>query len=551
MKVANYYFNGCIATVVLAVLSPWWWLTFLLAWTALALGLVAYAYQKNNGMIFRKRKGGHIPTFMRVVFFPFMLGVQIYNHIVQKRSGSPVIQEIEPGLYLASRLTPMDVDLLKKNKIEAILDATAEFDSFKISLLGEEIEYLNVPILDHAYPDFDTLMQAIRWIDSQRRNQRNVVVHCALGRGRSVLVMAAYLLAESPHKDLQQVMKQIQSIRRYARLNRWQEKALSDYLKKDNFGFAKPNAWIIANPVSGGGKWPENKAHIVEELSPYYRLTIKETTESVTASQLAEQAVQDNPKLIIAGGGDGTINQVATQVVGSEIELGILPLGTANSLCHALWGVKSKLVPIQTACDVLTQGKAIHMDTATCNGELALMVIAVGFEQQMIEYANREEKNQQGQGAYLKGFFNAVTENQALELKVTFDQQPQETLKTGSMVIANAAPFSTILAQGKGAPDVQDGKLDVTWLPSSENVSDNVWSLTELIFNSVVQTNIDDAVQHRHVSKIVIESQQGLKYAIDGELFEAQGIEIEAAPRSLWVLTPEKAGRSTDDVETD
>ncbi|MFD2016276.1 hypothetical protein ACFSJQ_12430 [Vibrio olivae] len=87
--------------------------------------------KKNNGMIFRKRKGGHIPTFMRVVFFPFMLGVQIYNHIVQKRSGSPVIQEIEPGLYLASRLTPMDVDLLKKNKIEAILDATAEFDSFK------------------------------------------------------------------------------------------------------------------------------------------------------------------------------------------------------------------------------------------------------------------------------------------------------------------------------------------------------------------------------------------------------------------------------------
>ncbi|SDH41960.1 Diacylglycerol kinase family enzyme [Vibrio xiamenensis] len=538
MKVAHYYFNGCLLALALAIISPWTIISLLALWTAIALGLVAFAYYKNNGMIFRKRQGGRIPHLVRVLFWPFMFGVQIYNRIVQVRSGDPVIQEIEPGLYLASRLTPMDVDVLNHNKIRAIFDATAEFDSFNLSLLGKDIEYLNIPVLDHSYPDFDSLMQSIRWIDSQRRNGRNVVVHCALGRGRSVFVMAAYLLAESPHKSLDEVMAQIQSIRLHARLNQRQYQALSEYVKHSEFGFAKPPAWIIANPVSGGGKWPENKAQILEALAPYYRLTIKETTESVSAESLAKQAKKKQPKLIIAAGGDGTLNAVASQIVGSDIQMGILPLGTANSLAHALWGVKSKLVPIPLACEVLTQGAAVKIDTAQCNERLALMVVAVGFEQQMIEFANRDEKNDQGQGAYLRGFFNAVSNNQALSLTVKFDGESEQTLQTGSLVIANAAPFSTLLAQGKGQPDAQDGQLDVTWLPSGEKVSDQVWSLTELLFNGLTQRSIDDVVEHRHVTTIEIQGQQGLKYAIDGELFEDDGLKMQVKPNSLWVLVP-------------
>ena len=550
MKVAHYYFNGGLLALVIAIISPWTLVSLLALWTAIALGLVASAYYKNNGMIFRKRQGGRIPHLMRVLFWPFMLGVQVYNWLVQKRSGDPVIQEIEPGLYLASRLTPMDVDILKKNNIRAIFDATAEFDSFNLSLLGEDIEYLNIPILDHAFPDFDSLMQAIRWIDTQRREQRNVVIHCALGRGRSVFVMAAYLLAESPNKNLDEVMAQIQSIRIHARLNSRQYQTLNKYLKNNEFGFAKPTAWIIANPVSGGGKWPEHKAQIIEWLSPYYRLTIKETTESISAESLAKQACEHKPKVIIAGGGDGTLNEVASQIVGSDIQMGILPLGTANSLAHALWGVKSKLVPIKFACEGLTQGKAVKIDTAKCNERLALMVVAVGFEQQMIEFANRDEKNDQGQGAYLRGFFNAVNSNQSLSLKVKFDDQPIQTLQTGSLVIANAAPFSTILAQGKGQPNAQDGLLDVTWLPSGERVSDQVWSLTELLFNSLTQHSIDDVVQHRHVKVIEVEGQTGLKYAIDGELFEDEGLTMTIQPESLWVLVPTDSELANTQEET-
>ncbi len=538
MRVAHYYLNGCLLAVILAFLSPWWWLSAVFIWAAIALGLVAVAYYQNNPRIFGKRQAGRIPMMTRVLFWPFMFGVHVYNWLVQSRSQAPVIQEIEPGLYLASRLTPMNIDTLKHYDVAAILDATAEFDSFNLALLGEDIEYLNVPILDHAFPDFDALIQAIRWIDHQRQHSRNVVVHCALGRGRSVLVMAAYLLAKSPHQSVEQVLLKIQTIRRRARLNPAQQQTLSDYRQRAEFGFAKPEAWLIANPVSGGGKWPEHRAQIIEWLAPYYQLTIKQTSPDLGAAALAKQALADQPKLVIAGGGDGTINQVASQLVDSDIHLGILPLGTANSLAHALWGVKSKLDPIRVACDVLTQGQALHIDTALCNDHLALMVVAVGFEQQMIEFASREEKNDQGQGAYLQGFFNALTSNQELTLNVKFDQQAEQPLQTASLVIANAAPFSTILAQGQGEPDVQDGQLDVTWLAKSDKLSDQVWSLAELVANRLAQTNLADSVEHRHVHSIQISSAKPLKYAIDGELYEAPSIAMHVRPRSLWVLTP-------------
>lgn len=540
MRIATYYMCGSIVAFVLSLLSPWRVVAILMLWTTISLALVALAYYKNNGRIFRKRSDGTIPKAVRVLFWPFMLGVYTYNRVTRSITSLPSIQKIESGLFLAARLTPADVESLHEHEIDAVLDVTAEFESLNVSLVGEEIEYLNVPVLDHAYPDFPTLLKAVRWIESQRKNNRSVVVHCALGRGRSVMIMVAYLLARDPDKSIAEVMEQIQSIRHRARLNSSQYKALQEYIANQEFGLAKPQIVIIANPVSGGGKWPENKADILAALSPYFTVEVKETTEEITAGQLAKQALAQQPDMIIAAGGDGTVNEVAAEMVSSNIRFAILPCGTANALCHAMWGIRSKFTPITMACDAIIHGDTRMIDVAQCNDQIALLIVAVGFEQQMIEFANRDEKNNDGQGAYLKGFLNAVTSGEVLSLYVRFDDQDEQMIDTHSMVIANAAPFSTLLAQGSGEPDINDGKLDVTWIPEAELPGMHVLSLTELVLSGFTSEKIGGFTEHKQVQSVHIHHPDGLKYVIDGELFESERLQIKVKPDALSVMSPKE-----------
>ena len=103
-----------------------------------------------------------------------------------------------------------------------MLDVTAEFDSLNWTLLGEDIDYLNVPILDHSVPTEIQVKRALNWIHTHRKDGRSVVVHCALGRGRSVFMLVAYLLSQHPDKTPAAIIKHIKGIRPSAHLNKRQ-----------------------------------------------------------------------------------------------------------------------------------------------------------------------------------------------------------------------------------------------------------------------------------------------------------------------------------------
>lgn len=529
-----------VLALLLAQIVPFLLLQAVLFWTALSLALVAWAYKKNLGKVFGKTTDGKLPLVLRILFIPFLLGVHAYNYCVRARASSPSIQEIEPGLYLGARLTPSDMTLVRQYEIDAVLDVTAEFDALSTSAIGEDVVYLNIPVLDHAYPSFERIQESVNWVAQQRKAGRNVVIHCALGRGRSFMVLCAYLLAKDNNASIDSVISRVQAIRPRARLNHKQKRVLQDYFQlgltlDEDLQSVKPKLAIIANPVSGGGKWTNNKEKVLELLSPYFVIDVKETTPEISATQLAKQAVSQDVQVMIAAGGDGTVNEVAGQLIDTDIPLGLIPCGTANALSYALLGVKSKLLPVQSACDVVLNGHTKTIDTAWCNRELVLLVMALGFEQKMIEYADRDEKNSSGQGAYLQGFFNAVSDNECMSLMATIDGERQ-SLETTSLVVANAAPIFTLLAQGNGEPDFIDGLLDLTWLKPSEHVGEHLLSLSELLGSSFQENR--EKVQHQQVKRVYLEGEDTLHYAVDGELKEAKSIEIKVNPSSLKLFMP-------------
>ncbi|MCU8016427.1 dual specificity protein phosphatase family protein [Shewanella sp. SM72] len=540
------YTAGAVLLAYFAVTDTSPLLTFICAWTSLSLFLVGSAYWFNLASIFRKRQDGTIPWYIRWGFIPFLLGCRLYNHWARKYDSVPPMQRIDEHLYLGCRLFSADLEKIKANKITAILDVTAEFDGLDWSQFEDHIEYLNIPILDHSVPTSAQLNQAVNWLHRQVRDNKQVLIHCAMGRGRSVLVLAAYLVCKDKQQYFAEVLQQIKQIRKTAGLNKWQLRALDRMLSQGKINIHKV-AWIIANPVSGGGKWQEYSEQIQDELKAYFDLTLKLTTADETANVFAEQARNAGADIIIACGGDGTVTEVASQIVDTDIVLGIIPLGTTNALSHALFGLGSKLIPISQALDNIIQGHCQAIDTARCNEALVLLLVGIGFEQQMIESANRERKNALGQFAYLDGLWRAVNADITLTIQLSLDDAKPTTLTTHSLIVANAAPFTSVLAQGDGEPNMTDGLLDITWLDAGDEPKEQLLSLAELAIAGWVKEgnkNVRDQqasaskVHHAHAKKVTISSQPKCKYVIDGEVFEPADLTIEVQPASLKVFVP-------------
>lgn len=535
MFIVKYYIAGAILAFAALFLSTELYFKVIFAWIGLSLSVVSVAYIFDLPWIFRKKTNGSIPLYIRWLFIPFLLGSQLYNSWARKHDKVPAIQKIDDNLFLACRLFPSDIDYLKKMGVSAILDVTAEFDGLDWTAENEALDYLNLPVLDHKSPNSQALIKAIHWLENHISSSRAVVIHCALGRGRSVLVMAAYLLSQNKALTVEQALEKIQGIRSTAGLNKIQLTALNSFHKAGLLKLQTP-IWLIANPVSGGGKWLLSKTEVIERLSPYFVINILETTEEISAPELTQQALKSGAKTIVACGGDGTLTEVAAALVNTDITMGILPMGTANALAHVLFGFSTKLIPLSIACEVIIGGKVTQIDSAKCNDNTMLLLAGLGFENKMISRANRAEKDDGGQLAYLHAFLAAVSRNEILSLQIKIDDAPIKNIKTTSLVVANAAPFTTILAQGGGEPNIKDGLLDVTWIPPQQDITNSILSLAELAFAGLSEQKLTIQSEHVMAKKVTISANHKLEYVIDGEVFSANSLDIEVMPKSLNIL---------------
>ena len=540
VKMVKYYVLGAILACALAGYFAWYvpnlGLTIIFGWTGFSLIAVSSAYLLRYPALFRKREDGAIPFYIRWIFVPFLLGSWLYNEYARRTDKVPPLQKIEESLFLGCRMSTQHVDLLNENDIGAILDVTAEFDGLDWTAYQEDFAYLNIPVLDHTSPTTEQLLHAINWLDQKIADGQKVVVHCALGRGRSVLVVAAYLLAKHPSLSIDEAMANIQSIRTTARLNKRQRSALAKIQQGGHLNLSK-SLTLIANPVAGGGKWKTEKADILAQLNEKFRVTVEETTPDVDGEALAKKAVEEGVDIVVACGGDGTITEVASALADTDTTLGIIPLGTANALCQVLHGYTSKIMPVGTACEIIIDGHAIYMDTARCNDKMMLLVAAVGFEERMISAADRGEKDNGGQMAYLRGLWDAISQNDNLSFSLSLEDGPTQHIDTPSLVIANAAPVTTALAQGGEPPDVTDGKLDITWLTPQASADKQFLSLAELVLTTSESKQQSDTITHTQASSLTLEFDEEVSYALDGEIFNAKHIEINIQPRSLKVLS--------------
>lgn len=184
----------------------------------------------------------------------------------------------------------------------------------------------------------------------------------------------------------------------------------------------KKLAMIIINPSAGKEKAAEYKDKIIKELeNTYSEITVKYTEGANDATKFAKYASENNYDLIVALGGDGTVNETVNGMAcfDNPPTLGIIPMGTVNDLARAL------KIPMQTekAISLLSRGCVKKIDIGLANDRYFTNVLAVGNAAQAIHNVDAEEKSKFGPLAYVIAVGREILEDDIFEVSLELDQE--------------------------------------------------------------------------------------------------------------------------------
>jgi diacylglycerol kinase family enzyme len=264
-------------------------------------------------------------------------------------------------------------------------------------------------------------------------------------------------------------------------------------------------ACLIFNPVAGQGNAEQDLATIESLLRPAIDLEVVVTTAESEPGELAKAAIERGAEAIIASGGDGTLSAVAAALMGTKIPLGIISRGTANAFANAL----DLPTTIPEACEAIVAGSTQVVDMACCNG--MPMVLLAGLKQ--------------------------VGNLNQFEVEIELEDKIIE-VSAAAITIANAAPATSILAQGSAGVVFDDGMLDLTIVaPATPLIA--IATAFDLLSSTLrgAASQRDD-IGYLRAKKFKVTTNPPQKVVLDGEVIGMTPIEVECLPGGLTVFAP-------------
>jgi YegS/Rv2252/BmrU family lipid kinase len=293
------------------------------------------------------------------------------------------------------------------------------------------------------------------------------------------------------------------------------------------------SACLIFNPVAGQGDSEQDLAEIKAILEPEIDLDIYLTTKEIGADKLAHDAVKRGVDAIIASGGDGTLSAAAAALVGTGIPFGIISRGTANAFATALE------IPdtIEAACQAILKGGTRIVDAAYCNDYPMVLLTGIGFEAETVERADRESKNRFGIMAYILAGLQELRNFETFEVEIETEDKIVKT-SAAAVTVANAAPPTSVLAQGPAGIVVDDGLLDLT-IVAPANKAAAIAATVHLFQTASAGSPVErDDIGYMRAKQFKITTEPPQKVVIDGEVVGTTPIEIKCVPGGLNLFVP-------------
>jgi protein-tyrosine phosphatase len=196
------------AAVVSLLIASDLFIRALFAWAAVAFAVVAAAYASNKPRLLMKRQDGSQPIRAWLVLWPYLLLTHFSFWLYRVTHARTVpYAEVVPGLWFSRRLTPSEARDAGVHWA-GVLDLAAEFS--RASVTTET--YHSLPMLDGGVPTEAQMNEATEWVGNQLK-QGPVLIHCALGHGRTGCVVLAWMLSQGHVRDVDSGVQRLRALR--------------------------------------------------------------------------------------------------------------------------------------------------------------------------------------------------------------------------------------------------------------------------------------------------------------------------------------------------
>ncbi len=289
---------------------------------------------------------------------------------------------------------------------------------------------------------------------------------------------------------------------------------------------------FIVNPTAGGGAGKQLIPELENQLAKRgLDASIVLTEHHNHAIELSQRSLEKKCTHIIAVGGDGTMNEVATPLIGQKkVITGLIPAGTGNDFIQIL-GFPDRFSPEHW--DIFFKQSTIHMDAGQVNGHYFLNGMGLGFDAQVAaeNYVEPGEvANASGKGKYIWHILKTILFYKEGKVRITSENKQQETdCFINTISIGRRFAGSFFLTPEAIA---NDGLLDVCMIKKL-----NLIQRLKILSMVPKGTHIaDKKVDYYQTEKLTVDFGKKVPFHVDGELYFDTTFEVSLLPAALQII---------------
>lgn len=293
-------------------------------------------------------------------------------------------------------------------------------------------------------------------------------------------------------------------------------------------------ARVIYNPTSGRELFKKHLPEVLVRLEKAgYETSCHATTGHGDATEAARLAVERRYELVVAAGGDGTINEVVNGLAEQEYrpQLGIIPVGTTNDFARALDLPRDDILG---CVDVIAKGVPMPVDIGKANDQYFMNIAGGGKMTELSYEVPIKMKTMLGQLAYYLKGIEMLPSIRPTNVTIEYDGKIFE----GEIMLFLVSLSNSVGGFEKLAPDscMNDGMFDMIILKKA-NIADFIRIATMALRGDHVK---DDLVIYTKANRVKVNTQEKMQLNLDGEYGGLLPGEFVNLYRHLDVLVTEK-----------
>ncbi len=288
---------------------------------------------------------------------------------------------------------------------------------------------------------------------------------------------------------------------------------------------------VILNPNAGHGRAADDEAAAMQALTDLgAEFDLVKTSGPGDAIAIARAAAEQGYDVVCAMGGDGTVNEVINGIAGTGATLAVIPVGTGNDFASALGVPKGD---VAAACRILARGQKRPMDLCRVNERYFASSFGAGFDARVTKAANERFKRYGGIWTYIFAVMSVIWSFRPSPMRITVDGRE---IAASPLLIAvtNWKSYGGGMYICPGA-EIDDGLFDVC-IVDNVPILKFLYSFPRVIRGAHVGMREVEMLRARsvHIACSRVET-----YHVDGEVFEADDMELALVPGGIDVVCGE------------